>query len=220
MASRRQAKKKGKAAKNAEHGNVQASAAASRKKTPQEEIQQADGVQPFLETPEHTEATAKGKSTQVPAPENNALTGGDFEHVQRALRKQKAAAMRRRITLVGPLRRKRKKKRRGKQLQSRMLRKLKRERTYRPGRLPKAKRMPRRRNRSPSLRRMRRTPERRTQMPVESWSCRTSRKGFRSFPPHRRPHIMRSRPPSRKLCRIKRHANRRDGITHCFIFRS
>ena len=44
MASRRQAKKKGKAAKNAEHGNVQASAAASRKKTPQEEIQQADGV--------------------------------------------------------------------------------------------------------------------------------------------------------------------------------
>ena len=75
MASRRQAKKKGKAAKNAEHGNVQASAVASRKKTPQEEIQQADGVQPFLETPEHTEATAKGKSTQVPAPENNALTG-------------------------------------------------------------------------------------------------------------------------------------------------
>ena len=75
MASRRQAKKKVKAAKNAEHGNVQASAAASRKKTPQEEIQQADGVQPFLETPEHTEATAKGKSTQVPAPENNALTG-------------------------------------------------------------------------------------------------------------------------------------------------
>ena len=75
MASRRQAKKKGKAAKNAEYGNVQASAAASRKKTPQEEIQQADGVQPFLETPEHTEATAKGKSTQVPAPENNALTG-------------------------------------------------------------------------------------------------------------------------------------------------
>ena len=75
MASRRQAKKKGKAAKNAEHGNVQALAAASRKKTPQEEIQQADGVQPFLETPEHTEATAKGKSTQVPAPENNALTG-------------------------------------------------------------------------------------------------------------------------------------------------
>ena len=49
---------------------------------------------------------------------------------------------------------------------------------------------------------------------------RGSRKGFRSFPPHRRTHIMRSRPPSRKLCRIKRHANRRDGITHCFIFRS
>lgn len=73
MASRRQAKRKGKAAKKAEYGNVQAPAAASGKKTPQEELLQADGVQPFLGTTEHTEATAKEKST--PAPENNALTG-------------------------------------------------------------------------------------------------------------------------------------------------
>ena len=208
MASRRQAKKKGKAAKNAEHGNVQASAAASRKKTPQEEIQQADGVQPFLETPEHTEATAKGKSTQVPAPENNALTGETLSMSSGASETESSgdAAQDNAGGAAAP------------QTKEEAPRKT----AAKPDtpEIEEGADVQAGEDSEGKENAARRTPERRTQMPVESWSCRTSRKGFRSFPPHRRPHIMRSRPPSRKLCRIKRHANRRDGITHCFIFRS
>lgn len=220
MASRRQAKKKGKAAKNAEHGNVQASAAASRKKTPQEEIQQADGVQPSSRHRSTRKQLQKGKAHRCRHPENQCFDPGETLSMSSGASETESSGDAAQDNAGGAAAPQTKEEAPRKTAAKPDAPEIEEGADVQPGRLPKAKRMPRRRNRSPSLRRMRRTPERRTQMPVESWSCRTSRKGFRSFPPHRRPHIMRSRPPSRKLCRIKRHANRRDGITHCFIFRS